>query len=113
MAQKRIPKRVLPQSGTTFQAYKGETASGSVYEAPVALERTQVAHKRRVIKGPNDTTHISSTQVYYDASVEPDVPAESLVTVYPGKPQERTAVVLSIEFYHDPKTYSLTVLNLE
>lgn len=113
MAQKRIPKRLLPHRNASVQRYRGQTGVKKVYSAAEPIERCQVVLKRRVLRSADEVTHISTMQVHLDGTQIAAPPVESLVTVHTGTPHERTSRVLSVELYDDPDTYSVLVLNLE
>lgn len=108
---RRIPRRVLPNRGTTYRAYLGTRADGDDrLDATASVKYSLVEQKQRIVRSATGEEKTSSARVYLDA--EHVVPEGSLVTVHTGTPRERTSRVVAVDFFED-HAYSLTVLYLE
>jgi len=87
----RIPSRLMSHK-VTLQAFTGSTPIGESYADPVKV-RASVEDVNEIVTNSQGQEVVSSTRVFLD--LENWVPAGSLVTVWAGMPQERTAKVIT------------------
>lgn len=107
-----LPPRLLPNRDTEYQVHTGTLPSGDdAYSALVKVPRSLVEEKTRLVRSATGEEKVSSARVFLNA--EHVVTEESLVTVFADGPRKRTAKVISVDYYEDPKTYAYTILNLE
>lgn len=90
-ADVRIPDMLMTHH-VTLQRFVGSTPVGDTFADPVTV-RASVEDVNELVIDGNGQEVVSSTKVFLD--VENWVPAGSLVTVWAGQPQERTAKVIT------------------
>ena len=106
----RIPSRLLPNK-VTVKKFLGSGSDGDVWAAPVTKRRCQVRMKVTIITNVLGEQKTSTAQVYCEP--ETDIPAGSLVTVWPGTKSAHEGRVIAHELVLDPVVPGTLTLYLE
>ncbi|MBB5853975.1 hypothetical protein ACFQ05_11760 [Amycolatopsis umgeniensis] len=94
-----MPAFLLPHT-VTVKPYTGTGAYGPTFGRPFSVRRAYVEDRRRLVRASDGAETISETTVI--TRPDPSVPAGSEVTVWPGTPAERTAIVITASTFDHP-----------
>lgn len=86
-----------------YRLKTGEGAYGAVYADEVVCERGAIDDKRRLVRGSDGAEAVSSARVALDLPDHPMLTEGTLVTIWKGRANERTAEVRFTEIADFPR----------
>lgn len=108
----RIPARLMPHKRlVSYKPKLGDGTYGPVYGEEVVCARAAIEDTHKLVRSRDGAEVVSSTQVVLDP--EHHVPEGSLVTVWRGRPRQRTATLISEGYAEFPQLPAHTFLALE
>lgn len=95
-----LPRALTPHT-VRVEDKTGDGGWGASFADPRTVRRCRVEDRPTLVRDASGQEVVSSTRVFLRPEDGP-VPVGSRVTVRPGAPDERTAVVLSAAHHHTP-----------
>ncbi len=93
--------RVLTPHTVTVEDKTGDGAYGPVFAAARTVRRCRVEDKRSLVRDSDGQEVVSMARLFLRPESGP-VPVGSKVTLRPGAPDERIAVVITAAHHHTP-----------
>ncbi len=97
-----MPKNLLPQRDTWVRRYLGQGPDGDVYEDEFhQVDRSQVRMKNHLIRTASGDQAVAAGQIIF---LEGDGPfhEDDEVKIFVGRPMERAARAVGVEFLEGP-----------
>lgn len=93
--------RILTPHTVLIEDKTGDGAYGPVHATAREVRRCRVEDKRTLVRDEHGQEVVSTSRVFLRPDAGP-VPAGSRVTLWPGRPHERTATVITAALHHTP-----------
>ena len=94
---RRLPSRLMPHRGlVSYEPKLGDGAYGPVHGAVVVPKRAAIDETRRLVRNAEGREVVSEARIALDLPEHQALTVGSLVTIWRGRTNERTARVLAI-----------------